>query len=198
MSEAKDYQFLRGRKLLKRFCRRNHQLIELPEITKVKAKDWQFSECAYYRPDHGIVICVERCQYPAGEAMSRNWSWPGATVDRTPYGVLAHELGHHADYAMSLELGLPAYKYSGEYSVLVKEESGEAALTSYAPNDAEWFAEMFRLFVTNPSLLRAVRPTTYDRLSQDWKRASREGWTQALGETVPDRIVTAQRNKFHK
>lgn len=35
------------------------------------------------------------------------------------------------------------------------------AITSYAPNAMEWFAEIFRLFVTNPDLLKLIRPKAY-------------------------------------
>lgn len=44
------------------------------------------------------------------------------------------------------------------------EESGELPITSYAPNPAEWFAEIFRLFVTNHGLLKQLRPKTYNIL----------------------------------
>ena len=59
-------------------------------------------------------------------------------------------------------------------------------LTSYCPNNAEWFAEMFRLSITNSQLLQQLRPRTYKLKVQ---------WLKVLGDDVPERIVQALHNK---
>jgi hypothetical protein len=148
--------FARGTRLLADFTRANN--LELPAIRPGDASRWNVNACAYYRPTY-IAICIERCASigTAGQA----WSYPGWAVDRTPYGVLAHELGHHADVTR----GNVRSAYSSEFSAQLRGAAGEDRLTNYCPNDAEWFAEMFRLFVTNPGLLQALRPRTYRELT---------------------------------
>lgn len=155
--------FKRGEKLMKQFCAANH--LPVPEITVVPRNEWKFEACAYYRPTY-IAICIEKCA-AVGRA-GRSWSWPGYVVDRTPFGVIQHELGHHADVCSSLDqTGNPLrLRYSGDFSEAQRAASGEPALTGYAPNTAEWFAEIFRLFVTNPDLLSKVRPKTYELLTR--------------------------------
>jgi hypothetical protein len=82
--------------------------------------------------------------------------------------------------------------YYGGYSVNVRRRSGEKRLTSYCPNDEEWFAEMFRLFVTNHALLHEIRPKTWDILIDDgWIPVSDSDWECALGRGCPDRIMRA-------
>jgi len=142
-----------GSVLVERFCTWNG--LEIPALRAYSSAEWRFaSACAYYRPV-GIHICLERCAAPGTAGAS--WSWPGYVIDRTPHGVMAHELGHHVDWALSGVKGV----YGGDFSVQMRARSGEPKLTNYCPNDWEWFAEMFRLFCTNPSLLEAVRPKTH-------------------------------------
>ncbi len=186
---------------LSNFCQRNPS-VPFPIINRTLAKDWRVCACAYYRPDTpknrewtspGINICLEKCQTPCDSTLSRNWTWPGNTVDRSPYGVLAHELGHHCDWHASERKG----SYFGNYSMQVRAQSGEAPLTSYCNGDHEWFAEMFRLFITNPNLLFLLRPKTYALLSQKWEPVEPEKhWAEAMGENVPDRIVRSVENKI--
>lgn len=171
------------------FCQTNG--LAVPKVTY--ETDWHFSACAYYRPTY-IKINLELCGTPAKPEQVRNWSWPGSTVDREPYGVICHELGHHADWSRSNQ----KHSYSGDYGESVCRASGERPLTGYCPNSAEWFAEMFRLFVTNHDLLRLVRPKTHDILCRDWVPVSDPNWRIELGEGVPARIVKSQENKFYK
>lgn len=164
------------------FCKVNN--VPVPEVIVVPKEDWEFDCCAYYRPTY-IKICLSMCARPATERMVRNWNWPGSTTDREPFGVIAHELGHHCDVLLSTEKG----RYYGNYSASVYMMSGEKPLTSYAPNSAEWFAEMFRLFVTNHSLLKKIRPATHSLLIQHWKPVSSDDWVVELGGNVPRRIL---------
>ncbi len=151
----------RGWDLVESFCEFNG--LRTPELKVVEPKDWRFSStCAYYRPEV-VTICPTRCAGIGRSGMA--WSYPGYVIDRTPYGVVAHELGHHVDWTRSGRKGA----YGGNYSQGLRDASGEPKLTNYCPNDWEWFAEMFRLFVTNPDLLKAIRPRTYEMLCRDHK-----------------------------
>lgn len=177
-----------GVELVARFCEVNR--IFCPDFCPQTKETWFVNACAYYRPQY-IAICTDHCAYPCGEEYSRAWSWPGNTTDREPYGVLAHELGHHADYTVGGVKG----DYWSEHSTEIMKSSGEKPISSYCPNPAEWYAEMFRVFVTNPDLLRHLRPRTYDILCQRWEPVVDLNWQQALGENVPARVIKALERK---
>lgn len=178
-----------GSALLGEFCEANK--LEAPPVERYEPDSWRFRHtCAYYRPV-GIHICVARC---AGEGRAaRAWSFPGYTVDRTPFGVLQHELGHHVDYQLSERRG----SYFGDFSIAMRSSTGEAKLTNYCPNDAEWFAEMFRLFVTNSDLLKAIRPKTHSELRYHFKPVVDEPWRKVLeARGAPERTIAAAANKI--
>ena len=180
-----------GKWLVREFCDLND--LTTPEMDVIPLDHWSVGACAYYR-HNTIRLCLPCCGRPCTEAQSRNWSWPGSVTDREPYGVFAHELGHHVDMLSGTQRGA----YWSDYSSWMLKTSGEKPLTSYAAtNPAEWFAEAFRLFATNPELLSLVRPRTHALITQKWKPAySGWGWLHALGSNVPARVVKAQRNKM--
>lgn len=204
-----------GKERAAEFCRIND--IPEPAVHEIPAARWHFGDvCAFYRPDTdavrgwlnggegrewhlygpGINICVHHCGRACGEAESRNWSWPGSTTDRTPYGVVCHELGHHCDWLAGERKG----EYFSDYCEAVMAASGEPPLTTYAAtNPAEWLAEAMRLFITNHDLLRAVRPRTHAELLKRWKPVNPDmGWLPALGSNAPARVVRTNRTKGAK
>lgn len=183
---------------IRRFCEVNQ--IPEPTINVVSQGKWRVDACAYYRPTteaikkwatSGINICLEECQVPCPVSTCRNWSWPASVTDREPFGVICHELGHHCDWLT----GERKWTYGSEYCEEVMKESEEPPVTSYCPNPAEWFAEMFRIFVTNADLLRHVRPKTYEVLIKRWKPVSLPNWLDQLGVNVPERVVKTLVNK---
>lgn len=196
---------------LTEFCQVNN--IPVPLITTRASAEWPFAVCAYYRHDgytgkrrrifrepedstsseDGINICLEKCANPASITVSRNWSWPGSVIGREPFGVLCHELGHHCDWLT----GEKKWAYGSEYSTQVMDASGEKKLTNYCDNPAEWFAEMFRLFVSNHALLKELRPRTHALLCEKWQPISLPDWRAQLGANVPDRIVQSLLNKIN-
>jgi hypothetical protein len=175
-----------GQALVERFCALNG--IEVPGLEVVSSNDWSFGVCAYYRPST-TRICLVKCAAVgvAGPA----WSYPGYSVDRTPYGVLAHELGHHVDVLKS-DI---KRAYFGNFSVNLHTLSGEAPISSYSPNPAEWFAEMFRVFVTNPDLLRVLRPRTHAELVAVFKPVFADSWRERLAG-APERTFAAVERKL--
>lgn len=186
--------YIHGVQLVTEFCSLNK--IDPPSIKEVPADDWALGTCAYYRRGEGIRVCIERCARLAPEANSRMWSWPGNTVDREPMGVLCHELGHHIDCINSVKKELVVGRYSGLYSTNLRKKTAEPPVSNYCDNDGEWFAEIFRVFVMNPTLLKILRPKVYSELIEMMPcLVSPENWISALGEDVPSRIVSALRNK---
>ena len=115
-------------------------------------------------------------------------------IDRTPYGVLQHEQGHAHDYHAASSHS-SADRYFSDFSVRLRAASGEPRLTSYCPDDAEWYAEMHRLFVTNSDLLRLLRPRTYALIREHLRPVVDSPWTQVLAH-APDRTVAQARRKI--
>lgn len=169
--------FKLGRQRVDDWCCANH--VEIPRI-EIDEEPTRFDTCAYYR-DGLIVIWPPAC---AGIGMcGRAWSYPGYVVDRTPYGVLCHELGHHVEEAHGPNGGLIARRWA--------QETLEEPITSYSPNVNEWFAEMFRLYVTNPSLLSVLRPKVYALLFDRWPhQIETRIWTEILSP-VPRQLAAA-------
>jgi hypothetical protein len=188
------------------FCQNNN--LPFPKCRIVDLQRWPFGACAFYRPDTsdnrewlegsnqfdtGINICLRVCGRACTQAERRNWSWPGNTTDREPYGVVCHELGHHVDWLT----GDNKDRYWSDYCEHVKDRSREPGVSSYADvNPAEWLAEAFRLYVTNPDLLRELRPRTFRILFEKFKPTGYRKWHQALGKNVPLRVVENLRKKI--
>jgi hypothetical protein len=170
-----------GLELAKEFCAANR--LRKPGVELYDQTNWRFpSTCAYYRPV-AIHIAPHRCAHIGRSG--RAWSFPGYVIDRTPHGVVQHELGHHADHTRSAVKGA----YGGDFSSAVRKAAGEPKLTNYCPNDWEWFAEMFRLFVTNSDLLRAVRPRTHAALvDAGFRPVVDRPWREVLA-AAPDRTI---------
>jgi hypothetical protein len=187
MYESKPSMLERGIELIERFCAANQ--LEVPRVITVESSAWAFDVCAYYRRAE-VHICVDKCAAVGFAGMQ--WSFPGHSVDRTPYGVLAHELGHHVDLLSAIAR---RGTYYSDYSIAMRSRVDEPPLTSYCPNDAEWFAEMFRLFVTNPDLLAKLRPRTHAELAQRFKPVFEDSWRERLAD-APDRTILSIERKL--
>lgn len=174
--------------LMERFCTANG--LAVPPVNVRARADWPFKVCAYYRPVK-IEMCLEACAAIGTAGMA--WSYPGYTVDRTPYGAIQHEIGHHVDVTHSTVFR----HYRGDFSINLRKETAEAPLTSYCPDDGEWFAEIFRLFVTNPDLLSILRPATYQRLRDQFTPVVTDPWDKVLAQ-APARTVAACAKKVRE
>jgi hypothetical protein len=185
----------KGAGLVLAWCRRNG--IEPPKLVE---EPHRVGSCAYYRP-HSIHLDVARCAAPGYGG--RAWSWPGYIIDRTPYGVYQHELGHHVDCV----LGGHTRRGFGGLSPGLWKQANEPAITGYPdeyddPEEraAEWFAEAFRLFVTNPDLLRAFRPATHAALlGAGLKPVTARPWRTILEASgAPERTLAMAAKKVSK
>ncbi len=166
MNSTKAQLLQHGRRQMDAWCTVNH--IDAPRIVEMTGLP-EFGVCAYYR-DGVITIWTKHCA-PIGMA-GRAWSYPGYTVDRTPFGVIAHELAHHVDHAHGPNGGTYGRKW------LV--ETQDKPISGYHGNANEWFAEMFRLFVTNPDLLAWMRPKTYTLMRSQWVPVEHRNWQAVL------------------
>lgn len=182
IESSKSDLFEMGQAHIARWCELN--AVEMPRVNPRQGTP-DFGKCAYYR-DGEIEIWVHSCA--AIGRVGRQWSYPGYVVDRTPYGVLAHELGHHVDRQHGANGGFRSH---------VWRPLDAAPLTSYCPNDNEWFAELFRLFVTNPDLFERVRPGIADLFCKEWPtRAEGRPWGDVLADSA--RHLAAAQNKIHQ
>lgn len=198
---TREELFTAGVALAREFCTLNG--ITMPEIRRLEpgTRDFNIGTCAYYRPTR-ITIMVEKC---ANRGMGgRAWSWPGYVIDRTPYGVIQHELGHHID---TIKTGEVTHSDVSEkhFAKRICETSGEDPLTGYLGTDKEemtyhmeWFAENFRLFVTNPGLSQLLRPKFYAAMRADGIQPIWRGdWDQILmANLAPSRITVQARKKI--
>lgn len=190
MSE-RDALYHLGLQLLKRFFDLNRpsypdQPIVIPigadSLNNIHRRAYlTVGACAWYR-NNQIWIKVDKCAN-IGRA-GRCWSYPGYTVDRTPYGVLAHEVGHWAEDQIQ---GI---------ATRTRQATREEPISGYCPNDSEWWAEMFRLFLTNPDLLRKIRPATYVRIARHFLKALDEDYETVLS-SAPVRTLQAARKKIN-
>ena len=185
----KDKLYVKGVVRAKDFCELND--VDEPKFIKLYPKDSEYhlNSCAFYR-DHIIKVMVKKCA-AIGKGGAA-WSYPGYFIDRTPFGVIAHELGHHVDYMSGEPLTGP---YSSEMSSNIRKEACEGKLTNYCPNDAEWFAEMFRLFVTNSDLLKDLRPRTYKMLRDKFYPVESRYWGDVLVD-APERNLNQIRKRI--
>lgn len=126
----------------------------------------------YLRPRRGespetakCIVNLERCAEPAWRPSPRRCSWPGWKTDRTPAGVVCHELGHHVAWWNYKQKGA----YWREFAEVLKRLSKLKRISSYEPVPEEAFTETFRLFMTNPDLLRCGNPGRYDILVNELK-----------------------------
>lgn len=166
--------YVLGTHLLRAFRTANPN-VEPVQIMLNPTVNHSFGVCAYYR-SNTIFLDLKACAH-VGTA-GRAWSYPGYTVDRTPYGVLCHEMGHHVDHAHG--------RLPGVLSPAAFAHADEPAVSSY-PDEytgtmrvSEWYAEAFRLFLTNPDLLRLVRPRTFEALRDTFVPAETRTWDQVL------------------
>lgn len=200
---SREYLSEHGEDTMRRFCEINN--LPVPEVRYLTKEDrhYHLGTCAFYRP-HTISIAVDKCA--RNGYGGRAWSWPGYVIDRTPYGVFQHELGHHVDnhfFDASLMVN-PASCY-GLFSYRIYMESGaEKPLTGYLGTDKErqtfymeWFAEIFRLFVTNPQLLEEVRPGAHKALRARLQPVHLVPWGTVLwSHYAPERIVKMAEKKI--
>jgi len=167
----KEILFDKSLFLLNKFCEINN--INPPSIKLIDS--FTKGNCGQYFPKRNhISLALKKCAHIG--TIGRKWSYPGHVIDRTPYGVLQHEFGHHIDHKFRL------FKYQIEKPI-----------TSYAPNRGEWFAEMFRLFQTNPDLLSKIRPKTHKILISNFKPVIKSSWREILKDAPKRNIARCEK-----
>jgi hypothetical protein len=124
------------------------------------ADDISFRCGCYIVSSNQILICIKRCAN-IGTGTGFSQSSPASKIDRTPFGVLAHEMGHHVH---SLFLTSKYFKDKHLMASSLKHtfmNTKKEKISGYEPNYRESFAESMRLFISNPDLLKRACPIRY-------------------------------------
>lgn len=149
MTEKQRLLLTDGLKTIFEFAAKND--IALPKITVVDAKT-RASYCGvYYYRRKSMEVNIKRCANKA-KVPGFSWSHPGYFADRTPFGVVCHEFGHHVDCVLNKTKGMPKFK--------------NEKVSGYEPNAQERFAESMKLFLSNPDLLKKTCPKRYEFLTK--------------------------------
>lgn len=151
--------------------------IRTPDVNIVSKDYWPFQTMGFFRTyisrrvkrnleqvmhtsinDHPtIFICLDRCS-----SANQLLNFPGGIIDTTPVGILCHQLGHYLDCIRSNPSEKKSY-YGNRAEELLHHK--ELPLTRYEIDKPyEVLAETYRLFVSNPDLLRELRPKTFENL----------------------------------
>jgi hypothetical protein len=119
---------------------------------------------------------------PATITPGFSWTYPGYKADLTAYGVTAHEVGHHVQ----------AIRKISRHEIRVITAL-EPRVTSYEPTPNESFAEMMKVFITNPDLLRVGRPVRWIFLTRQLglRPVDDRPWTDVLSAAHPKFIAAA-------
>lgn len=174
-NESKQMLMENGLKLIHEFCILNNIKDPIIELTTINSR-----ACGTYNGLKLIKVDLSKCAKP-----SQSYSYPNLHSNRTPQGVVIHEFGHYLENALGI---------SWRTLSKCREEINEKPVTSYAPNSQEWFAEVIRLFLTNPDLLKLGRPKTFVWLCEDLKLIpiNRGSYLEVLKEfdaDIPDKLV---------
>lgn len=160
--------------------------LPLPGFMNATSRERGGRGYGHYEPvTQTIVVNVTRTVLPP-KTPGYSWSYPGYKADLTAFGVTCHEAGHHTDFL------LPDRRARLREVRIVRET--EPCVTRYEPNLAEVLAEAFKLFCTNPDLLRAGRPRRFGMLV-GWGLVPVEdrAWQEVLTDAHP-KIIRAAEN----
>lgn len=121
----------------------------------------------YSRKEGKVYLNAANTRNPVMKPGGMQWSYPGYKVDKTPLGVLAHEIGHHIDHTKQFDTD--SFPYKGE------------KVTGYEPTVHEAIAESLRLFMFNPDLLHTIAPKRYQYfIDNGLKPTVKQSWKDVL------------------
>ena len=121
----------------------------------------------YSRKEGKVYLNAANTRNPVMKPGGMQWSYPGYKVDKTPLGVLAHEIGHHIDHTKQFDTDSFPYK--------------DEKVTGYEPTVHEAIAESLRLFMLNPDLLHTIAPKRYQYfIDNGLKPTVRGSWKDVL------------------
>lgn len=180
---ASSYGIEAARQRVEKFCTLNG--LAAPHITHYATRQEGSAGGNYgwFISPNRVLVTAWACRKPM--LSGRGWTWPGYTADLTVLGVTCHETGHYVNHVLGWRRTLTSWK---------QMRKGEPAITSYANRySAEDFAEAFRLFLTNPSLLKVVAPKRHGWFTERFKPVEERHWREILSDSP--RHIKAAENK---
>jgi hypothetical protein len=154
------------------FCELNN--LPIPKIKIIVCRNYGFFQPNAQGGYIGINLPATRLPV-FNPVNGRLQSFPGNKTDRTPAGVLAHEVGHYVDINNRAKFNL-----ASEFRALIGVEN---SVSSYDTIEVERVAEAFRLFILNPKLLQQGRPKAYTILQKHFKPVHQLPWRLAFHYT---------------
>ena len=165
---TKDELAERSVKHIQNFLQMNN--LPVPEFVMSEYPDAKnkFQKTGHYSRKEGkVYLNAANTRNPVMKPGGMQWSYPGYKVDKTPLGVLAHEIGHHIDHTIKFDEN--SFPYKGE------------KVTGYEPTVHEAIAESLRLFMLNPDLLHTIAPKRYQFfLDNGLKPTVKQSWKDVL------------------
>ena len=141
--------------------------------------------CGLYRYPNSIYIIPDECA-------KRNYSDYRWRVNRTLHGVIIHEYGHHFERMLYDEDILTESNIKN----IFKPKND---ITNYSDvNYKENFAESFRVYITNPELLKAINKEKYNffqKLIKTENDGKLEQWIETFTGTIRYQLETTNTNK---
>ena len=143
----------------RQFCHHN-KIVEPDFILKglTKNRSDRLDSTGLYDPDRGpygtVFVNLPECASPVHKPHHMCWSWPAYKTDRTPMGVVCHEVGHHFQFRL-----MKLRRWTRNWTLIAVNTP---KITSYEPVPSEAFAETMRLFILNPVLLWKYSPKRYE------------------------------------
>jgi hypothetical protein len=138
---------------------------------------------------HNLVqVNVNDTAWLVNNPTVRRQSHPGWKTDRTAMGVVLHELGHHVwflqRYDRETRITDPRPAWRGIHKTHQHER-----VSGYEPHHTESFAETFRLWALNPTLLKLACPERYRVLERTFGllHPNPLPWRKVLPKTFHER-----------
>lgn len=152
------------------------------------------SACGIYEyKDKTIMIYLDHASYPCMQNQARRWAYPSYKVDRTSFGIVAHEYGHFISDTLLHKNKHSKAVWKALYTLTKESER----VTGYSPNMEEGFAETCKLFITNSDLLRLACPSRYRFLTEflKLKPVVTDDYKKVLMEkSAPPKVLKAAEN----
>lgn len=155
--DTKRELFLLGVEASKRFLDYNNL-----SPCKYHIVDWgdgPMADTGLYTWPGKIEVNLDVTALPRNKPVCSMRSFPGSKIDRTAFGVVAHETGHHVEFSLAKRR---FFSMVGWKNAIIQ---GRKKVSGYEPNFHEAFAETMRVFILNPSLLQDAIPARYDYIT---------------------------------
>lgn len=165
---------------IQKFCKKNR--IKMPkvciaDVTSKRHKRW----CGYYAWGEDTITVIPKACIPPAKTPGWTWHYPRYFTDLSVYGVICHEFGHYLHFKK-------LHKYD---KVDQPDFDSEKPLSNCEYNYIEAIAEMIKLFIVNPDLLRRANPERYRFMTEicKLKPITTQNWKNRLGKNIHPRYV---------